>query len=405
MDHIPADVRNELESCANVVGTGIGPKRVGERETGEDAVVVFVSRKVPEAQLSESDRLPRTVTIDGEEVQTDVQEVGDVRTQAAVRPVERTDRNRKRRWRPAPAGVSCGHPEVSAGTLGTPALRTESGETVALTNAHVAAPVGSAERDDPVLQPGPADGGDAEDRIGELREWGEIHPDEPNRTDSALVAVDEAGLRDDVLGIGPFRGWTDAEFGEEYVKSGRTTGVTAGDLRSRDARIRVGGYYDEPVVFEGVDVFGPMSAGGDSGSVIGIEREDGFYGVSLLFAGSDRTTLGIPMETVQEEHGELTPVSADETRTSFRDRVERRLAEHYGEGVTTDEAVDFRVDAWPSTLRIAVAETASEALDAVGSTLAATEADEVPVVVYPADERTDELERVGFRIAMVGLQL
>ncbi|WP_101298053.1 chymotrypsin family serine protease [Halegenticoccus soli] len=405
MDHIPEDVRDELESYPNVVGTGIGPKRVDDRETDEEAVVVLVSRKVPRAQLRDAECLPETVRIDDREVKTDVQEVGDVRFQATVRPVERAGRDRKRRWRPAPAGVSIGHPEVTAGTLGTPPLRTDDGETVALTNAHVAAPVEIAERGDPIYQPGPADGGGPADGIGELREWSEIRPEGANRTDSALVAVDEADLRDDVLGVGSLRGWTDAGFGEEYVKSGRTTGVTTGDLRSRDARIRVGGYYDEAVVFEGVDVFDPMSAGGDSGSVIGVEREDGFYGTHLLFAGSDRTTLGIPMETVREEHGELTPIPTDETRVPFRERVEQRLDERYGEGVTTDEAVDFRVDAWPTTLRVAVAETASEALDAVGPALAAADDGEVPAVVYPADERTDELERVGFRIAMIGLNL
>jgi hypothetical protein len=66
--------------------------------------------------------------------------------------------------------------------------------------------------------------------------------------------------------------------------------------------------FSEPLQFVDLDVFGAMSAGGDSGSVIGILRPDGFYGTDLLFAGSQNLTLGVPMETVQDEHGTLEPI-------------------------------------------------------------------------------------------------
>ncbi|MFC7197457.1 hypothetical protein ACFQL4_27165 [Halosimplex aquaticum] len=87
--------------------------------------------------------------------------------------------------------------------------------------------------------------------------------------------------------------------------------MTTGDLRGRDARIKVRGYHDEPTVFEGIDVFGPMSAAGDSGSLIGIDGDDGFRATDLLFAGSDRTTLAIPMDAVEEEHGALAPAGSE----------------------------------------------------------------------------------------------
>lgn len=48
-----------------------------------------------------------------------------------------------------------------------------------------------------------------------------------------------------------------------------------------------------------------MSTQGDSGSLIGIPREDGFYATHLLFAGSDRATLAIPIDAVEAEHGTL----------------------------------------------------------------------------------------------------
>jgi hypothetical protein len=305
---IPESVRDDIEARANVVGTAIGPKRVGDRPTDEEALIVLVSRKLPETQLATADRIPAEIEFDDRKCKTDVQEVGDLRAQATAEPAERPDR--ERRWRPAPAGVSFGHVETTAGTLGSPPLETEDGETVVVTNAHVAAPIGTAEPGDDVLQPGPADGGTDDDVVGTLVGGSEIRPDEPNTTDSAVVAVDPADFEDAILGIDEFAGFTEPPTDATFTKSGRTTGVTTGDLRGRDARVRVRGYYEEPTVFTGIDVFGPMSAAGDSGSLIGIEADDGFRATDLLFAGSDRTTLAVPMDAVEAEHGELTPVGA-----------------------------------------------------------------------------------------------
>ncbi len=415
MDHIPDEVREDLESRANVVGTAKGRKRVDDRPTDEDAVIVLVNRKLPDSQLADGDKVPETVEVEGEEVKTDVQEVGDVRTQATTRPGEGGEAgerrpNRKRRWRPAPAGVSVGHPAITAGTMGTPPLETADGTVVTLTNRHVAAPVGEADTGDDFLQPGPSDGGTADSDVGELRDWSEVSRDAPNRSDSAVVAVDDETVADYVLGVGPLAGWTETERDATYTKSGRTTGVTTGELRARDARIRVNGYYDAPTVFEGVDVFEPMSAGGDSGSVIGIERSDGFYGTHLLFAGSDRSTIGVPMNTVQEIHGELTPVhpgggdggdgdgtgpgGPDDPTAGFRDRVGERLRERYGDAVRAGEEADFRVDAWPVALSVHVVASEGAALEAVGRALVAAGEDAHPVVVYPGEAASDRLRAV-----------
>lgn len=386
MATVPQSVRDRLESLPHVVGTGIGKKRVDGQRTDETCVVVFVDRKLPEAQLAEDDRVPRTVDCDGETLPTDVQQVGDVSIQA----VPAVDRQSERtgRHRPAPPGVSIAHPAVSAGTLGSPVLETEGGETVVLTNAHVAAPIGEASEGDPILQPGPADGGGEGDEIGTLAAWSEISPDEPNAVDSALVSVDPDDIDAEILGIGPLTGFAepDVDAEEEYVKSGRTTGVTTGDLRGRDARIRVGGYYDEPVVFEGVDVFGPMSAGGDSGSLIGVQ-DDGFRATNLLFAGSDESTIAAPIPAVEAEHGELRPVDGDGSddddneSAGFRSRVRERLESEYGS--VEDEGEAFRVEAWPLSLTV-IAATDLES----GIERARTAAGDAVVLALPAGTET-----------------
>lgn len=397
MVNVPQSVREQLESLPHVVGTAVGKKRVGGRKTDETCVVVFVDEKRPETELAGEDIVPESVDCDGETLSTDVQQVGDITAQsvpAIDRQSERTDR-----YRPAPAGVSIAHPNVSAGTLGSTVLETENDETVVLTNAHVAAPQEEASEGDPILQPGPADGGEEGDDIGALSEWSDISPDEPNTTDSALVGVDSDDIESEILGIGPLAGFSepDIDAEEEYVKSGRTTGVTTGDLRGRDARIEVGGYYDEPVVFEGVDVFGPMSAGGDSGSLIGIE-DDGFRATNLLFAGSDESTIAVPIPAVEDEHGALTPSEGGDggggnDGGDFRERVRDRLEAEY-ETIEDANGV-FRVEAWPLSLSVIASEEPIEGVERARS----AEGDAV-VVAVPAGTES-EIPRVPAGVSVV----
>lgn len=306
--HVPDHVREDLKRRANVVGVGIGPKRRGGESTGEEAVVVFVTEKLPESELDPDDVCPQTVALDDEEVPTDVVESGEVRFLDAAEGDRRSrdEGDRTRRFRPAPASVSVGHPEVTAGTLGSPPLETPDGEHVFLTNAHVAAPLG-AEPGDPCLQPGPADGGTPDDEIGVLHEATDISPDGKNASDSALVAVEEGAMRaNEILGVGPLAGWAEPSFDDVFRKSGRTTGVTEGELLARDVEVDVAGFHpDADATFAGVDAFSSMADGGDSGSLIGVDAQAGFRATDLLFAGSPRVTFGVPATAVRDEHGDL----------------------------------------------------------------------------------------------------
>lgn len=278
-----------------------------------------------------------------------------------------------------------------------------------LTNAHIAAPIGTTQKGEDVLQPAPADGGTSEDEIGTVAEFSEIAKNEPNTTDSALVAVDPTRIKDTILGVGEFAGFTEPTKDATYTKSGRTTGVTTGKLRAQDARIRIGGYYDEPTVFTGVDVFGPMSAGGDSGSLIGI-TDNGFRGTHLLFAGSDRSTIGIPFAAIETEHGELT--SHEDTGSgdgngsvrSFRDAVRSRLKAAYGaDAVREGDDVDFRV-AGPVPMAVALAAEVSVAPDAAGKALAAAESGTVSVLAYPEALENPTITRLGNHLALLPVQ-
>ena len=351
LTEVPTETQDELEAFPNVTGTGIGPKqRAGEMDEEAESVIVFVERKVAEADLDDNEVIPEEIEIDGKTYKTDVQESGEIKAlelelTAPEAPMELKGRDRAeikeipaslsrtRRWRPAPAGVSVGRPDITAGTLGTQPLRTQDEKLVFLTNSHVAADSGRANRGDMVLQPGPYDGGTApDDEIGSLLGFNVIDVDTSspfpkNRTDSAIVEVTPDHLQTDIWELHEdLRGFTDAEVGAIHTKSGRTTGVTQAKCTARHANFNVR-YSHGVAKMVDCDVFNAMAKGGDSGSLIGMEREDGLHGTSLLFAGSSSLTLGIPMANVQEEHGQLTPVTSQDlvdaddmriTGTAFR---------------------------------------------------------------------------------------
>jgi hypothetical protein len=95
--------KDNLLSKQNVVGVGVGYKVQNGAQTGDHAIVVMVTKKLPLLALAPEVVLPKIV----EGVKIDVIEVGELRALQA-----RTDR-----WRPAPGGVSIGHYKITAGTF------------------------------------------------------------------------------------------------------------------------------------------------------------------------------------------------------------------------------------------------------------------------------------------------
>ncbi|MFW5748177.1 MAG: hypothetical protein ACOCYT_01045 [Chloroflexota bacterium] len=145
---VQAKYEEMLFNKPNVIGVATGYKESQGQRTDEPAVVVLVQQKRPNAALSASDRVPNE--IDG--VRTDVVEVGYVQAQEASNP--------RARFRPTiPGGVSIGHFQVTAGTLGIMVRDRTTGERFLLSNNHVLANSNQALKGDPILQPAPIDGG------------------------------------------------------------------------------------------------------------------------------------------------------------------------------------------------------------------------------------------------------
>jgi hypothetical protein len=204
--------------------------------------------------------------------------------------------------RPAPIGVSTGHPRVTAGTIGC-RVKDASGKVYALSNNHVYAYENRASIGDNVLQPGAYDGGkDPRDAIGTLTAFERITFSRfaSNKIDAAIALCPLANLSNSTpagsYGI-PSITTAAATVDLAVKKHGRTTGLTLGKVFAINATVDVS--YDSGVarfVNQIVITPGTFSAGGDSGSLI--VTQDGNHPVGLLFAGSTSYTIANPIDPV-----------------------------------------------------------------------------------------------------------
>lgn len=311
----------EIMAKSNVVGVGLGMKAVRGAATAEPAVVVLVRRKQPVAGLNPQDVIPPEIG----GAPTDVVAVGEIRARQS---------GHTGRMRPCPGGLSIGHYAITAGTFGC-VVRDRSGRRLILSNNHVLANSNAAAVGDAILQPGPTDGGRVEtDRIAVLERFVPIqfNVDQPacgiasgaaellnraakllgsshrliayrenplavNAVDAAVARpLDPGDILDEIYRIGPVGGTATGELGMAVRKSGRTTGLTTGTISVVAATISVNYGGGRTATFENQYVAGPMSQGGDSGSLVveaGSERA-----VGLLFAGSEQTTIFSPIAAV-----------------------------------------------------------------------------------------------------------
>lgn len=193
------------------------------------------------------------------------------------------------RVRPLRPGVSIAHVDVSAGTLG--AFVQVDGVLHALSNFHVLVGSPSASLGDPVLQPGPADGGrDPEDRVGTLAGFVPLKPGTGALVDAAVARLDDPAV-DLAYPVGRVTRIAEADGSEEVGKIGRTTGITRGRVTAIELDDVVVGYgeelgelrFDDQIEVQSTGS-GPFSRGGDSGSLV--YRADG-VAIGLLFAGSE----------------------------------------------------------------------------------------------------------------------
>lgn len=209
--------------------------------------------------------------------------------------------------RPVPIGVSTGHPDITAGTIGC-RVKDGVGNFYALSNNHVYANENRASIGDNVLQPGPYDGGiDPVDAIGILVDFEPIvFKRRANNVMDAAIALsstEKLGNATPADGYGkPNISTMVAAIDMPVQKYGRTTGWTHGIVTGINGTFLVrysrgSARFVHQIVVESVDetVF---SDGGDSGSLVVEGGDNELCPVGLLFAGNSIITLCNPINAV-----------------------------------------------------------------------------------------------------------
>jgi hypothetical protein len=275
----------KLMSIPGVVGTGIGAG-----EDGRPVVTVFTMHPGVENIPKDLEGVPVRVKVTGMFV-------------AQADPTARFPR-------PVPIGISTGHPDITAGTIGC-RVKDGSGNVYALSNNHVYANSNKAQIGDNVLQPGAYDGGqDPQDAIGTLYDFEPILFNGPDNNMDAAIALTTTGTVGYATPSGdgygsPGTTVVAAFVGQEVQKYGRTTVWTHGEVSEINVIVDVcyktagpfrckewARFTDQIAVTPG-----SFSDGGDSGSLI-VTDDVNKNPVGLLFAGSDERTLANPIAPV-----------------------------------------------------------------------------------------------------------
>lgn len=310
----------ELLRWPGVISVSQDARRIRRgAQTDEPCVTVRVVKKLPLEQVRIGQVIP--MSIDGK--RTDVVEhPSPIRALSIIAPQETTAR-----MRPAPGGCSIGHYQITAGTLGCVVTDRSTGENVILSNNHVLAASNTGQIGDAILQPGAYDGGQVgQDTIATLLRFVAVNfgsglpSDCPiagriarmlnaiasllgsstrlqairpqaggNLVDAALAKpLYASDVSDEILSIGHVSGIAEVAVGDVVRKHGRTTDYTTGTVLETGVAANVQYGAGQIAVFEDQVMAGPMSAGGDSGSLI-VDASN--RAVGLLFAGSDQITL------------------------------------------------------------------------------------------------------------------
>lgn len=305
MDRLDDQSKRKLLTLPQVVGAGYGFKEVKGVKTDQEAIIVLVTKKLPHEHLADHELVPKNVN----SMVTDVIEVGELKALEVemLEPLQ----SRTEKVRPAPPGVSIGHYLITAGTFGAVVYDSSTEQPMILSNNHVLANAtnGNDQRasiKDRIYQPGPVDFvhvdlgyADRQYIIACLKRFVNL-VDYPaiNVVDCAIgEPLENSMIIPDILEIGLVQGVTTPVLNMEVKKSGRTTGLTFGQIIVLDAMVDVQYGPGRILRFDHQIITTNMSSPGDSGSLL---LDVNNLAVGLLFAGSNIATIHNPIQDVLE---------------------------------------------------------------------------------------------------------
>lgn len=303
---IQEDEQDKLLARDNVVGVAVSHKIKKDQDTGDPCLTVFVEQKLDGALLGSDQAIPKTI----KKYKTDVIETGPIFAEphhtedlAQDEEPEVGIQTLRGRIRPVEGGYSVGHYRITAGTMATAVYDRSPFPGIPrryymLSNNHVLANSNNARIGDPILQPGPYDGGTyPRDLVARLYRFVPIRFDgRCNYVDAAIAVGEFHDLDREVYWIGYVKGVATVGVNTIVQKTGRTTSYTTGRVTAINATVnvnygsgRVGKMCRQIVTTN-------MSAGGDSGSLLCDMNE---RAVGLLFAGSSSVTIHNDIRYVQ----------------------------------------------------------------------------------------------------------
>ncbi|GBC61012.1 hypothetical protein DENIS_1972 [Desulfonema ishimotonii] len=307
ISNIQKDEQDSVLAKDNVVGVGIGHKTTDEKETGDVCMTVLVAQKLDASLLKIDDMIPPTIG----KFKTDVIETGEIfaGTHHDTEDVALTEEENvgaqilAKRLRPVKGGYSVGHYKITAGTMATAVYDAKPypgipSKYYMLSNNHVLANSNNARIGDPILQPGPYDGGKRrKDRIARLSRFVPIRFNGPcNYVDAAIAEGQFHDLNREIYWIGYVKGVGAVKVGTIVQKTGRTTNYTTGKVVALNGTVNVNYGSGQVAKMCRQIITTNMSAGGDSGSLLCDLNENA---VGLLFAGSSTVTIHNDIRYVQ----------------------------------------------------------------------------------------------------------
>lgn len=300
--------KRDLLTLPQVIGVGYGYKIVRGIQTNQEAIVALVSKKLSPQQLADNELVPKIIN----GMVTDVVEIGEIKAfdVESLEPLQA----RTEKVRPAPPGVSIGHYLITAGTFGAVVYDNSTAQPMILSNNHVLANAtnGNDQRasiNDRIYQPGPIDFVHTDlgylDRpyiIACLKRFVNL-ADYPtlNEVDCAIgEPLENSMIIPDILEIGLVQGVTAPVLNMDVKKSGRTSGLTFGQILLLDALVDVQYSPGRILRFDHQIVTTNISSPGDSGSLV---LDTNNLAVGLLFAGSSAVTILNPIQIVLDSLG------------------------------------------------------------------------------------------------------
>jgi len=256
----------------------------------EGEVIVFVENE------QAKQRMPRS--FEGYAVRTEVTGKIQAFSTQVAEPLIDVSAERRGEARPLVGGVSLSAYVTKGAQIylydGTLGMVTYNDKI--LSNAHVIAmnpeTGGFLAAGTPIIQPGTGDGGTIGERVGALQSYIPIDfaPNAENYADAAIGSINVSvnaspGEQFSETGDYWIEGWTEVSQGDTVRKSGRTTGVTTGEVIHTNVAVIVNygsrsAYFVDQIIVTQEN--GSFAARGDSGSAV--DKNGKFVG--LFFAGS-----------------------------------------------------------------------------------------------------------------------